>query len=191
MALANTILAQAATDVAHEASKGGLPQLNVIEDGSFTNQIAWLLITFFVLFVVVWRTVLPRVTTVLEEREEGIANDLDSAGRLKAEAEEVKAAYEAAVADARAKAQATILGTKDAIQADIAATLTTLEAKLAENAEEASARIAKASNEALASLDTVASEVAAAMVTKLSGVKASEKDVAAAVTAALASVEEA
>jgi len=191
MALANTEFAQAAAQAAGQAAEkaGGLPQLNVIADGSFTNQIAWLLITFFLLFVVVWRTVLPRVTTVLEEREEKIAGDLDSAERLRAEAEEVKAAYEAAVTAARAKAQETILGAKDTIQADITKTQAELDAKLNAKAEEAEARIAKASKEALASIDTVAGEVAAEMVAKLGGVETKDKAVKDAVAAALASVK--
>jgi len=185
MAQANTEIAQVASEVAQEAAAGGLPQLNVIADGSFTNQIAWLLVTFFLLFLVVWRTVLPRVTAVLEEREEKIATDLDSAERLKAEAEEVKAAYEVAVTTARAKAQELVLGAKDTIQADIAKAQADLDAKLNAKAEEAEARIAKVSSEALASIDTVASEVAAEMVVKLSGVEAEEKAVKSAVKTAL------
>ena len=189
MAQANIELAQAATEVAQEAAAGGLPQLNVIADGSFTNQIAWLLVTFFFLFLIVWRSVLPRVTSVLEVREEKIANDLDSAQRLKTEAEDMKAAYEAAVADARAKAQETILGAKDVIQADIAAAEARLDAKLNAKAEAAAARIAEASKEALASIGVVASEVAIEMVAKLGGIKADEKTVKTAVKTALSSVK--
>lgn len=190
MALANTVLAQAATEVAGAAEKaGGLPQLNVIADGSFTNQLAWLLVTFTLLFVIVWRTVLPRVTNVLEEREEKIAGDLDSAERLKAEAEEVKAAYETAVANARAKAQEIVLGAKETIQADIAKAQAELDAKLGAQADEAEARIAKASEEALASIDSVATDVAAEMVAKLGGVEAKDKAVKDAVSSALANVK--
>lgn len=189
MALANIEFAQTATEVAHEAAKGGLPQLNVIADGSFTNQIAWLLVTFFFLFLIVWRLVLPRVTSVLEVREEKIANDLDAARRLKTEAEDMKAAYEATVADARAKAQEAILGAKETIQADIAAAETKLNTELTARAEAAAARIAEASKEALASIGTVASEVAVAMVAKLGGIEADEKAVKTAVKTALSSVK--
>jgi len=189
MAQANIELAQAATEVAQEAAAGGLPQLNVIADGSFTNQIAWLLVTFFFLFLIVWRSVLPRVTSVLEVREEKIANDLDSAQRLKTEAEDMKAAYEAAVADARARAHETILGAKDTIQADIAAAEARLDAKLNAKAEAAAARIAEASKEALASIGVVASEVAVEMVAKFGGIEADEKAVKTAVKTALSSVK--
>jgi len=191
MALANIDFAKTATEVAQEASKGGLPQLEVIAEGSYTNQIAWLLVTFFFLFFVVWRLVLPRVTNVLEVREEKIANDLDSARRLKTEAEDMKVTYEAAVAAARAKAQETIHSAKDAIQADIASAEAKLDAKLSKKAEAASASIAAASQEALASIGTVAGEVAVEMVAKLGGVEANEKAVNDAVAIALSNVKEA
>jgi F-type H+-transporting ATPase subunit b len=191
MALANTEFAQAATEAAGQAAEkaGGLPQLNVIADGSFTNQIAWLVITFFVLFFIVWRVVLPRVTTVLGEREENIAGNLDTAERLKADAEEVKAAYETAVANARSKAQDIVLGAKDTIQSDIAKAQADLEGKLNAKAEEAEARISKARDEALASIDSVAAEVASDMVAKLGGVEAKDKAVKDAVSTALSSVK--
>jgi len=187
MALANTEFAQAAADAAQKS--GGLPQINVIMDGSFTNQLAWLVVTFFVLFFIVWRLVLPRVTNVLTEREETIAGNLDTAERLKADAEEVKEAYETAVANARSKAQEIILGAKETIKADIAKAQSDLDAKLNAQAEEAEARIAKAREDALATIDTVAAEVAGDMVAKLGGVDAKEKAVKDAVSSALASVK--
>lgn len=176
-------MANANTEVAQD--QGGLPQLNVIADGTYTNQIAWLLLTFLFLFFVVSRIVLPRVTKVLGEREENVANNLDTAERLKNEAEEVKAAYEAAVADARKKAQEIVLGAKDTIQADIAKAQSELDAALGAKAEEAEARIMKARDEALAGIDTVAAEVTSEMVAKLAGVEAKEKTVTDAVKAAL------
>lgn len=187
MALANTEFAQAAADAAQEA--GGLPQINVIMDGSYTNQIAWLVVTFFVLFFIVWRMVLPRVTSVLEEREENIAGNLDTAERLKTEAEEVKAAYETAVANARSKAQEIILGAKETIKADIANAQAELDTKLNAQADEAEARIVKAREEALATIDTVAAEVATEVVAKLGGVEAKEKAVKDAVSSALENVK--
>lgn len=180
-------MANAPTEVAEQAA--GLPQLNVIADGTFTNQIAWLALTFLVLFFVVSKLVLPRITRVLGEREEKVAGDLDTADRLKTEAEEVRAQYEASLTDARAKAQKLILGTKDTIQADAAKAQAKLDEKLAEKAAEAEAAIAKARTEALKSIDAVATEVATDLIAKLSGAEAQGKDVKAAVKSALKDVK--
>jgi len=185
----HTEIVQAAAAVAQEATSRGLPQMNVIADGSFTNQLAWLLITFFTLFLIVWRAVLPRVTTVLEEREERIANDLDKAGMFQADADEIKAAYEAEVASARAKAQEIVLGAKSTIQADIAKIEADLETELSGKADAAEARINKVREAALADIGIVAREVAAEMVTKFGGIEAKDKAITDAVSDALSTVK--
>ena len=63
-----------------------MPQLN---PEFFTPQLFWLLITFSVLFVVLAKSVLPRIAGVLEERELRIGSDLEKAQQLKEEAEKV------------------------------------------------------------------------------------------------------
>jgi len=180
-------MANANTEVVEQPQ--GLPQLNVIADGSYTNQVAWLALTFLVLFFVVSRLVLPRVTKVLGEREEKVANDLDTAERLRADAEDVKASYEAAVAEARLKAQQTVAAAKDTIQADSAKTQAKLDEKLGTKTAKAEAAIAAARTEALADIGAVATEVATDMVVKLGGVEPKEKAVKDAVKAALDTVK--
>jgi F-type H+-transporting ATPase subunit b len=178
------MMAQAITEVPQQ--QGGLPQLNVIKDGTYTNQVAWLVLTFVVLYVVISRMVLPKIGNVLQEREENIAGNLDTAERLRSEAEAVKAAYETAVADARAKAQQIITDTKADIQSEIAKVQSELDAKLGADAEAAEARIVAAKNEALGSIADVASDVAKDVIVKLAGdVKVTDKAVSDAVSTAL------
>lgn len=178
-------MAEATTELV-EQDAGGLPQLNVIEDGSYTNQIAWLLLTFVLLYVLVSKLVVPRVTSVLEEREEKIAGDLDTAERLRREAEEMRAGYEASIADARANAQKTLMAAKEAAQADMAKAQADLDTKLSKAAEEAEARIEAAKSEALGSLEGIATDVATTLVSKLSGADADDAAVSKAVKSALA-----
>lgn len=177
-------MADATTEIV-EQDAGGLPQLNVIEDGTYTNQIAWLVLTFVLLYIVVSRMIVPKVTSVMGEREEQIAGDLDAAARLQKEAEEVRAAYEKAITQARSGAQETIQKAKDAAQADIADAQAKLDAKLAADAAAAETRINEAKAEAMAGLDKIASDVAAAMIAKLSGSDVKPADINKAVTAAM------
>ncbi len=178
-------MAQTQTEVA-DHGQGGLPQFDAT---TFESQLVWLFLTFIVLFIVVSRMALPRVTKVLEEREERIATDLDTAERLRKEAEEVKEAYEVAVAEARKKAQETIAAAKETIQADIAKAQAELDATLGAKADEAEARIEKARAEALAGIGEVAGEVAAQMVEKLGGVDVDVADATKAAKAALGTVK--
>lgn len=177
-------MAEAHTEVAQK--EAGLPQLNI---ATFEEQVIWLFLTFIVLFVIVSRMVLPRVTKVLEEREERIANDLDAAERLKKDAEDVKNAYEEASAKARKQAQETVLKAKEKIQADIAKAQAELEETLSAKAAEAEARIAKAREEALASVGDVASDVASELVAKLAGIEGDEAAISKAVKSAMPEVK--
>jgi len=174
---------QATTEVPEQA--GGIPQLNVITDGSYTNQIAWLVLTFVFLYFVVSKLVLPRVTTALEGREEKIADDLDAAERLRGEAADVRASYEKAVADARAQAQKTIQAAKDKAQLDIAEEQAKLDDRLAKAATTAESRINDAKNQSLAELEGIAVDVASDIVKRLANAPTSDSDISDAVKTAL------
>ena len=73
-----------------------MPQLEQIS--TYLSQIFWMVLTFGVLYFIMWKSALPRITIVLQERQEHIENDLQKAESVKQEAEAVLAAYEASVA---------------------------------------------------------------------------------------------
>ena len=83
-----------------------MPQLEQIH--TFIGQIFWLFVTFGLLYIVLWKAALPRVSTILQERQERIDEDLRKAEEFKQEADEAIAAYEKLVADARSQAQTVI-----------------------------------------------------------------------------------
>lgn len=172
--------------VVEEQESGGLPQLDA---STFEEQLAWLLITFVVFYFIVSRFALPRISSVLENREEMIASDLDMAGIKKSEAEEVKAAYEASLDEARSKAQAKALDVKEASAAEIAKVKEELDAKLKAEADAAEAKIADAVKEAMTGLDKVATDVASALVKKVSGSDADGKALSSAVKSAVATAK--
>ena len=159
-----------------------LPQL---DPTTFESQLVWLLLSFVFLFVIVSRAVLPKINTVLENREERIAGDLDTAERQRAEAEEIKAAYEASVAQARTGAQKAAIDAKEKAKVSFTKAQAKLDAKLNAEADKATANIQKATDDALASLDKVAIEVTSDLVAKLSGGDADKAKVTKAVKAAV------
>ena len=145
---------------------GGLPQM--CQD-AFVPQIAWLVVSFLLLYVLMARVILPRIGGVLEERRDKIADDLDKAGALKREADDALKAYEEALAGARARAQAIAKETTDKLRAETDRLKADVDAKLAKEAEAAEARIRATKNAALANLSAVATDVAAVVVGKLLG----------------------
>ena len=150
-----------------------MPQLAQID--TFLSQIIWLVISFAVLYVVMWKAALPRVADVLQERQERI-DDLERAEKLKTEAEAVLEAYEATAAKAQAEAQAILRAGADAFAAEAAARHDEVSARLARETDAAESRIDEAREEALANVRFVAGEVAQAAAAKLIGAEISEPD---------------
>lgn len=160
-----------------------MPQLEQI--ATYGSQIFWLLVTFSVLLIAMWKMALPRVADVLNERQERIDNDLERAEKVKEEAEEVLQAYEATVAKARTEAQSILHAAADKISAESEKRHTELAQKLAGDAAEAEQRIDKAREDALANIRSVSAEVAQAAAARLVGANVSEGDAEAAVSAAI------
>ena len=176
-------MAEETSSTAHEAycgGHGGLPQMC---PDSVVPQLAWLVVSFLLLYVVMARIILPRIGGVLEERRDKIANDLDKANAQKREADEALKAYEEALATARARAQAIAKETQDKLRTETDRLKAVIDAKLAKEAEAAEARIKATKTAALGNLNALAADVAGVVVNKLLGESADAGAVAAAVEA--------
>ena len=159
-----------------------MPQFDIT---SFLPQLIWLGITFVVLYLLMWRVALPRITDVLETRSERIASDLDKAAELKAQADSVAAEYEAALAEARTRAKATLAEVTAAAVAAADARNADVTERLNKEAEAAAQRIAEAKSQAMTEVRDVAVELAQASVAKLIGREVAADQVAGAVDAAM------
>jgi F-type H+-transporting ATPase subunit b len=135
----------------------------------FASQIFWLFVTFAVLYFALSRVALPRIGAVLEAREQRIANDLDRAAELRAEAEEIMAQYEKGLAEARARAAEITRQAEAAVAQEMAARQARLNAELTSRVQEAESRIAAAKAAAMANVQSVAAEAARGAVERLLG----------------------
>ena len=166
-------------------AKEGMPQLD------FANpltkaQVVWGAIIFVVLYLLVARWGLPRVTSVLEERAARIAADLDAARVAKANADTAVAELTEATQRARAEAQTAINRAADKAKQIAAAQAVELNARLDAQLAEAEGRIAAARGSAVSALRQVARETADTMITRLTGTQVDTHTLDRAVTAALA-----
>ncbi len=157
-----------------------------LDPSTFAPQLVWLAISFVALYIIMARVALPRIGTVIEERRDRIAADLDTAEQLKKETEEAIAAYEQALAEARAKAHAIAQETRDKLSAEVAAERAEIEARIAEKTSEAEARIQASKDAALPHVNEVAAETAEAIVKELIGGKVTQAELNTAVGKALA-----
>jgi F-type H+-transporting ATPase subunit b len=172
--LAAAVALPAAPALAAEGGGAGMPQLNFHD---YTPQLFWLAVTFIALYLLMKRVALPRVAEVVSAREQRIANDLDRAAALKAEAEEAMQAYEKTQAEARARAADIVRQTEAAIAKETAQRQGQLAGDLGERLKGAEARIAAAKASAMGNLAGVSSEVARAAVERLIGESVAPADV--------------
>lgn len=172
----------AADAMAHGAEGGaGMPQLDF---STFPNQIFWLLVTLVVLYFVVTRVALPRIASVLAERQGTITNDIAAAEELKLKAQEAEQAYEKALAEARAEAQRIVAEAKAEIQTELDAEIAKADAQIAAKTAESEAAIAEIRDGAMDSVKEVAKDTAKDIVAALGG-KADARSVTSAVNAAM------
>lgn len=158
-----------------------MPQLDVT---MWPPQLFWLAVTFFALYFVVSRMIIPKTGGVIERRKLTVENDLAAAQRLKAETDLAVKAYEAALAEARQKANAIAAANRDRLSAETDAERAKLDAALAEKIAGAEKTILAAKTKALADVQSVAAEIACEIVSQLTGSNVSPAEAAAAVARA-------
>ncbi|MEM9708720.1 MAG: F0F1 ATP synthase subunit B' [Pseudomonadota bacterium] len=155
-----------ATEAGAEKAEVGLPQLDF---STFPNQIFWLVVTLVVIYLILDRIALPRIASVLAERQGTITNDVAAAEDLRQKATEAEAAYEKALADARAEAQEIAAKARAEIQADLDDAIAKADAEIAARAAESETRINEIRDGADAAVIDVAKETASALVSALGG----------------------
>lgn len=111
-----------------------------LEFHTYAGQLFWLAISFVLLYVILWRAVLPRISGVLESRGKVIADDLEKAENLKNEAELVTGKYEKLISETGEKA-------RKLIDESSAKAKGAIEKKRAELSKQVDEKLAKAEKE--------------------------------------------
>ncbi|HXJ01584.1 MAG TPA: hypothetical protein VNH44_10195 [Micropepsaceae bacterium] len=160
----------------------GLPQMST---GSYPSQIFWLVVTFGLLFLVLWRVTLPMIAGAIGARRNQIEGDLSSADDQRKDAAKALASYEAALAQARGRAHQLADENRKRVVTDIERMKSAAEAQAQAAMGEAEKRIAAERARAVTGVKSAAAEAAADIVQRLIGSPVSIEDA----TAAVASVE--
>lgn len=161
-------------------SAPGMPQLDF---STFPNQIFWLFVTLVVLYLILSRIALPRIATVLAERQGAIQRDLDKAEQMKRAAVDAENAYNKALADARQQANEIVAETKADIQKDLDKAIAKADAEIAAKAAESEKAIGEIRKNAVKSVQEVANSTAADIVKAVMPGSGDAKTIKAAVAA--------
>ena len=155
----------------------GMPQLCA---DWIPNQVFWLVITLVVIFFVLSRIALPRIASVLAERQGTITNDIAAAEEFKRQATEAEKAYDKALADARAEAQGIAQKTREEIKVQLDEAIAEADRVIVAKAAESEKAIAEIRASALENIEIVTKDTAAAIVATMGG-KADQDAISAAV----------
>ncbi len=151
----------------------------------FATQLVWLAITFSILFLLMKKVALPRISQALNERKYKNEENLEKAEQLKNEAETAAEAYENTMAEAHDKARDALREVRERMAKEAEMRHLELAERLAAEIKTVETRIAAAKDKAVAGIHDVAAEVALAVVEKLVEETVTEKTVKAAVAATL------
>jgi len=83
-------------------SEAGMPQL---DPEFWASQIFWLILIFTILYLIIWKIFLPKITYSIENRKSRIVNDLDEAQKLKDNAEKKLKDYNEIIENAKKEAK--------------------------------------------------------------------------------------
>ena len=89
----------------------GLPQMDI---ATFPSQLFWLVITFSLLYLFMWKFVIPRLGATIEERRDKISNDINDADNLNTEATDILKKYDEQMASASQESNEIITNSRNA-----------------------------------------------------------------------------
>ncbi|HEY8191386.1 MAG TPA: hypothetical protein VIG74_03090 [Alphaproteobacteria bacterium] len=162
--------ADAAHDAAHESA--GLPQLDV---ATYPGQIFWLAVTFAILYFYFSRKALPEISGVIENRHEHVQSNLQTAERLRKEADEAQAHYEALLDHARSESSKLMGDAAGNVKAKGDKTFLAMREKGVQDMAALEQRLAQEKTKAMAEMDMIAAEIASQAAEKIVGMKADLK----------------
>ncbi len=164
----------AAEESGHAAGGVGFPQL---DPSTYASQVFWLMVAFVLLYVLMSKTALPKIESVIENRREQREGNLTRAEQFRVEAEKIRGAYEQSLARAHEDAQRVLFEAEGEIKEISMAR----SSAFAENARKRIAlseeTIAKAKQAALASVADIAADIAVEASAKVAHYGANKADV--------------
>lgn len=166
-----------ATTEAQGGEHGGA-KFPPLDSSTFASQLLWLAIFFGLLYWLMSKVVLPRITAIIEARRNHIESELATARMLQEQTTASIQAYEKALADARGQAQTIALETRATFNAEVESERKALEDTLNKKLASAESRIANSRAKAMGEVKTIAGDAAASIVEQLLGTKVTKAAVA-------------
>ncbi len=151
-----------------------MPQLN---PEFFISQLFWLFLTFLFLLIFLWKISLPRISSVLEKREKKINEDINSAKKLQAEAEEIQKDIDSQLRKAKEDNDDLIKQASLKFQDNISKELEELDNNLNKKLEESSSLIEKNKTDSLQKIDDQIFDITKLALIKVANIKVDNNEI--------------
>ena len=161
-----------------------MPQINQLPD-IFFSQLFWLLLVFGIIYFWIGKGMVPKIQSVVEDRDRKIADDLAAAQSAREQAEAAEEAYRERIEASRSEALKVAGEAKTQAALDTEKRLKAVDEQIGARVAEAEGRIRAAADAARRELEPVAAEAASQLVTKLTGQAISTQEAEPAVKAVL------
>ena len=158
------------------AESGGMPQLN---PEFWISQIFWLIITFGILFIVLTKVILPKISDNLETRKSQILENIETADKQKEESQKKIDEYEKIILDSKHKAKNYFNEAREKILDDINKKRTSLENELDEEIGEAEKELSDLKQKSREKINKIAAETSAELIKELIGVEVNSSSITA------------
>ncbi len=151
-----------------------MPQLN---PEFFLSQLFWLVVTFSFLLFFLWKVSLPRISSVLEKRENKINNDIKTAKQLQIEAEKIQDQIEQKLHNSKEQNISLIKNSTVNLQNKASEELLKLDNDLNKKIEKSATVIENNKKESLKQIDEQIHEIAKLTLLKLSSVQINDQEI--------------
>jgi len=161
---------------AFAAESGGMPQLN---PEFWVSQIFWLVITFGILYVVLSKFILPKISANLEIRKSQILDNIEAAEKQREESELKIAEYEKTVQNSKNEAKNYFKQTREKLLKDINLKKDSLENELNKEIQKAESEIQELRTRAPEKIKKIAAETSADLLQQLIGTEVNSSSISA------------
>ena len=158
------------------AESGGMPQLN---PEFWISQIFWLIITFGILFIILTKVILPKISDNLETRKSQILENIETADKQKEESQKKIDEYEKMILDSKLKAKSYFNEAREKILDDINKKRAALEKDLDEEIGEVEKELSDLKNKSGEKINKIAAETSAELIKELIGEEVNSSSIAA------------
>ena len=154
----------------------GMPQLN---PEFWFSQTFWLVLVFIILYLIIWKRILPKITDNLENRKKTISSDLEEAQNLRKLAEERYKEYKKLINDAKNEAGKIISEGKLKLDQDLSNKKTEIQKEIDREINEAEKEIKNFKKKSSESVYKISKEISSEVIKKILNTEINESNLSA------------